>query len=100
MLFEDLFQERHHDEYASARTFMLFDDSIFYYAFRKRKQFSTKMETIKQMGIKSYFRFCNWNLSMEYLERKSLWRRSTHEFFARGSFYVGVLFSSVRIVWK
>jgi hypothetical protein len=100
MLFEERFQKKNHDAHAIKRTFMLFDGSIFYYAFRKRKQFGTKMETIKQMGIKSYFRFCNWNLSMEYLEHKSLLGRSTHEFFARNSFCMGVLFSSVRIVWK
>jgi hypothetical protein len=47
MLFEELFQERHHDAHVIKRTFMLFDGSIFYYAFRKRKQFSTKVEVEK-----------------------------------------------------
>lgn len=47
MLFEERFQKKNHDAHAIKRTFMLFDGSIFYYAFRKRKQSGTKMEVEK-----------------------------------------------------
>lgn len=47
MLFDERFQKKNHDAHIIKRTFMLFDGSIFYYAFRKRKQFSTKVEVEK-----------------------------------------------------
>jgi hypothetical protein len=37
MLFEERFQKKNHDAYDIQWNFMFFNDSIFYYAFRKRK---------------------------------------------------------------